>query len=60
MESKEVTAEEVMYSLLTIEHAQRDYLPYNDNHRGVYSMSVNRTIALADTVLQKHGLKADF
>ena len=55
-----MTAEDVMHSLLTIEHAQRDYLPFNDNHRVVYSKSVDRTIALADAVLEKHGLKTDF
>ena len=60
MGDEEVTAEDVMHSLLTIEHAQRNYLCYKDNHRIVCSMSVGRTITLAEAVLQKHGLKADF
>jgi hypothetical protein len=49
-----------MTTLLTIEHAQRQYLEPNDNHRKAIDINLKRTKTLAAKTLEKHGMTADF
>jgi hypothetical protein len=55
-----VTTQDIMTTLLTIEHTQRDYLIATDAHRRAIVINLQRTKVLAASVLEKHGILADF